>query len=118
MIVVIRKDTQEPAMRQLAVRLMNQGVRIGRTPGQDADVLTLVGDTWRLDPEGLLALPYVLDVRRITPPYRLAGRAAHPENTVVEVGIPNVLNISSRITSEATTAKKTHINSSKVKNSG
>ena len=86
MIVVIRKDTQEPAMRQLAVRLMNQGVRIGRTPGQDADVLTLVGDTWRLDPEGLLALPYVLDVRRITPPYRLAGRAAHPENTVVEVG--------------------------------
>lgn len=36
MIVVIRKDTQEPAMRQLAVRLMNQGVRIGRTPGQDA----------------------------------------------------------------------------------
>ena len=51
MIVVIRKDTQEPAMRQLAVRLMNQGVRIGRTPGQDADVLTLVGDTWRLDPE-------------------------------------------------------------------
>ena len=118
MIVIIQKDTQEPALRQLAVRLMNQGVRIGRTPGQDADVLTLVGDTWRLDPEGLAALPYVLDVRRITPPYRLASRAAHPENTVVEVGIPNVLNISSRITSEATTAKKTHINSSKVKNSG
>ena len=73
MIVVIRKDTQEPAMRQLAVRLMNQGVRIGRTPGQDADVLTLVGDTWQVDPEGLLALPYVLDVRRITPPHRLDG---------------------------------------------
>ena len=86
MIVIIQKDTQEPALRQLAVRLMNQGVRIGRTPGQDADVLTLVGDTWRLDPEGLAALPYVLDVRRITPPYRLASRAAHPENTVVTVG--------------------------------
>ena len=86
MIVIIQKDTQEPALRQLAVRLMNQGVRIGRTPGRDADVLTLVGDTWRLDPEGLAALPYVLDVRRITPPYRLASRAVHPENTVVEVG--------------------------------
>ncbi len=86
MIVIIQKDTQEPALRQLAVRLMNQGVRIGRTPGRDADVLTLVGDTWRLDPEGLAALPYVLDVRRITPPYRLASRASHPENTVVEVG--------------------------------
>lgn len=86
MIVIIQKNTQEPALRQLAVRLMNQGVRIGRTPGRDADVLTLVGDTWRLDPEGLAALPYVLDVRRITPPYRLASRAAHPDNTVVEVG--------------------------------
>ncbi len=86
MIVIIQKDTQEPALRQLAVRLMNQEVRIGRTPGRDADVLTLVGDTWRLDPEGLAALPYVLDVRRITPPYRLASRAVHPENTVVEVG--------------------------------
>lgn len=32
MIVIIQKDTQEPALRQLAVRLMNQGVRIGRTP--------------------------------------------------------------------------------------
>lgn len=86
MIVIIQKNTQEPALRQLAVRLMNQGVRIGRTPGRDADVLTLVGDTWRLDPEGLAALPYVLDVRRITPPYRLASRASHPDNTVVEVG--------------------------------
>lgn len=86
MIVIIQKDTQEPVLRQLAVRLMNQGVRIGRTPGRDADVLTLVGDTWRLDPEGLAALPYVLDVRRITPPYRLASRASHPDNTVVEVG--------------------------------
>ena len=28
MIVIIQKDTQEPALRQLAVRLMNQGVRI------------------------------------------------------------------------------------------
>lgn len=86
MIVIIQKNTQEPALRQLAVRLMNQGVRIGPDPGRDADVLTLVGDTWRLDPEGLAALPYVLDVRRITPPYRLASRAAHPDNTVVEVG--------------------------------
>ena len=86
MIVIIQKDTQEPALRQLAVRLMNQGVRIGRTPGRDSDVLTLVGDTWRLDPEGLAALPYVLDVRRFTPPYRLAGRAAHRDNTVVEGG--------------------------------
>ena len=79
MIVIIQKDTQEPALRQLAVRLMNQEVRIGRTPGRDADVLTLVGDTWRLDPEGLAALPYVLDVRRITPP--IAWPAALPTRT-------------------------------------
>lgn len=86
MIVLIDKDTQEPALRQLAVRLMNQGVRVGRTEGQSAAILTLVGDTWRLDPESLLALPYVRSVQRVTPPYRLAGREVHPADTVVTVG--------------------------------
>ena len=86
MIAIIQK--RHPGARPAAAGGApdESGVRIGRTPGRDSDVLTLVGDTWRLDPEGLAALPYVLDVRRITPPYRLAGRAAHPDNTVVEVG--------------------------------
>lgn len=86
MIVTIDKNTQEPALRQLVLRLMQEGVRAGRTEGQDCVILTLVGETWRLDPESLRALPYVRSVQRITPPYRLAGRETHPESSVVTVG--------------------------------
>ena len=118
MVIIIKKGTPEAAIRQLLAQLSMQNVKGGCVAGAESILLPLVGETWRLDPNVLQALPFVQEVRRLTPPYRLAGRAAHPENTVVEVGIPNVLNISSRITSEATTAKKTHINSSKVKNSG
>ena len=54
--------------------------------GDNAILLPLVGETWRLDPSALQALPFVMEARRLTPAYRLASRAAHPENTVVTVG--------------------------------
>ena len=49
-------------------------------------LLPLVGETWRLDPAALQALPYVQEARRLTPAYHLAARSTHPENTVVPVG--------------------------------
>ena len=49
-------------------------------------MLTLVGETWTLDEQRLLALPYVAEVKRLTPVWRLASRQTHPEDTVVSVG--------------------------------
>ena len=63
-----------------------QNVKGGCVAGPNGILLPLVGDTWRLDPNMLQGLPYVQEVRRLTPAYRLAGRAAHPANTVVAVG--------------------------------
>ena len=63
MVIIIKKETPEEAI-----------------------LLPLVGETWRLDPNALQALPFVREVRRLTPPYRLAGRAAHPADTVVAAG--------------------------------
>ena len=86
MVITIKKDTEEAALRMLAVRLRVKGINIAKVEGSAHTMLTLVGDTWQLDPDSLLELPYVEDVRRITPPYHLASRANHPETTVVSVG--------------------------------
>ena len=86
MVIVIKKETPEAAIRQLLAQLAAQNVKGGCVAGADAILLPLVGETWRLDPGVLQALPYVQEVRRLTPPYRLAGRAAHPADTVVKVG--------------------------------
>ena len=86
MILILQKNTPEPAIRQLLAQLSLQNVKGGCVAGNNAILLPLVGETWRLDPSALQALPFVMEARRLTPAYRLAGRAAHPENTVVTVG--------------------------------
>ena len=86
MVIVIKTGTPEAAIRQLLAQLAAQNVKGGWVAGPNGILLPLVGDTWRLDPNMLQGLPYVQEVRRLTPAYRLAGRAAHPSNTVVAVG--------------------------------
>lgn len=86
MILILQKNTPEPAIRQLLAQLSLQNVKGGCVAGEDNILLPLVGETWRLDPTALQALPFVQEVRRLTPPYRLSSRTAHPENTVVSVG--------------------------------
>ena len=90
MVIVIRKETPEAAIRQLLAQLAAQNVKGGCVAGEEAILLPLVGETWRLDPGAIQALPYVREVRRLTPPYRLASRAAHPDNTVVSVGAARI----------------------------
>lgn len=86
MVIIIKKGTPEAAIRQLLAQLSMQNVKGGCVAGTESILLPLVGETWRLDPNVLQALPFVQEVRRLTPPYRLAGRAAHPADTVVSVG--------------------------------
>ena len=86
MILVLQKNTPEPAIRQLLAQLALQNVKGGCVAGETSILLPLVGETWRLDPAALQALPYVQEARRLTPAYHLAARSAHPENTVVPVG--------------------------------
>lgn len=86
MLVFIKKDAPEAAVRSLVIQLGRQGIGAARADSGGRALLTLVGPTWTLDEQCLLALPYVEDVRRLTPVWRLAARQNHPENTVVTVG--------------------------------
>ena len=86
MVITVKKGTEEAALRMLAVRLRVKGIGIAKVENAHNILLTLVGDTWQIDPDSLLELPYVEDVRRITPPYHLTSRIDHPDSTVVTVG--------------------------------
>ena len=59
MILLLKKETPEAAIRQLLAQLAAQNVKGGCVAGEDAILLPLVGETWRLDPAVLAALPYV-----------------------------------------------------------
>ena len=86
MLIFIKKDTPEAAIRSLVIQLSRQGIGTARADSAGRTMLTLVGETWTLDEQRLLALPYVAEVKRLTPAWRLASRQTHPEDTVVSVG--------------------------------
>lgn len=86
MLVIIAKDTPAADLVRLTASLREKGLRVTAVTAEDATLLYLAGETWRIDGEGLKALPYVVDVQRLTPPYPLAARAAKEAGTVVRVG--------------------------------
>ncbi|MBQ0038122.1 MAG: 3-deoxy-7-phosphoheptulonate synthase [Clostridiales bacterium] len=86
MVITVKKGTEEAALRMLAVRLRVKGIGIAKVENANNILLTLVGDTWQLDPDSFLELPYVEDVQRVTTPYHLASRRNHPESTVISLG--------------------------------
>ena len=86
MLIFVKKDTPEAAIRSLVIQLSRQGIGTARADSAGRTMLTLVGETWTLDEQRLLALPYVVEVKRLTPAWRLASRQTHPEDTVVSVG--------------------------------
>lgn len=86
MLIFVKKDTPETAIRSLVIQLSRQGIGTARADSAGRTMLTLVGETWTLDEQRLLALPYVAEVKRLTPVWRLASRQTHPEDTVVSVG--------------------------------
>ena len=86
MLIFVKKDTPGAAIRSLVIQLSRQGIGTARADSAGRTMLTLVGETWTLDEQRLLALPYVAEVKRLTPVWRLASRQTHPEDTVVSVG--------------------------------
>ena len=86
MLVFMKHDAPEAAIRSLVIQLSREGIGAARADSGGRALLTLVGQTWTLDEQRLLALPYVEDVKRLAPVWRLAARQNHPEDTVVTVG--------------------------------
>ena len=67
MLIFVKKDTPEAAIRSLVIQLSRQGIGTARADSAGRTMLTLVGETWTLDEQRLLALPYVAEVKRLTP---------------------------------------------------
>jgi len=84
MIVAMQEKATEDQIDAVTSAMMEAGVNVHRTTGVSQTILAGVGPTANLDLETFEQLPGVLNVHRITAPYKLAGRAFRPEGTVVE----------------------------------
>ena len=56
MLVFMKHDTPEAAIRSLVIQLSREGIGVARAESAGRALLTLVGPTWTLDEQRLLAL--------------------------------------------------------------
>jgi len=84
MIVSMQEKATEEQIYSVIEAMEEAGVNVHRTTGAVQTILAGVGPTANIDLTKFEVLPGVLNVLRISSPYKLAGRAFRPEGTVVE----------------------------------
>ena len=85
MIIILKQNADQAAVKDLCKELEGRGLSIHESQGAETHILGLVGDTKSIAESWLRASPVVEDVRRVSEPYKKANRKFHPEDTVVNV---------------------------------
>lgn len=84
MIIVMEHDATEAQIKRVTDYIENRGMRSYIHKGDILNVIAVIGDRIDLNPENIAALDGVSAVKKIQEPYKLVGRVAHPEDTIIE----------------------------------
>jgi 3-deoxy-7-phosphoheptulonate synthase len=83
MLVVMHAGAAAEQIERVVQAVRGMGLTPHPLPGATRTAIGITGNTGAIDPEGLQSLPGVLEVIRVTRPFKLASREMHPDNTVV-----------------------------------
>lgn len=86
MLVVMKTGSPKQEVRKVNKILGQLEVEVTLIEGGQQDVFALVGDTTKLDLSAIKSNVYVEKVMRVQQPYKLASRAFHPDDTIIEIG--------------------------------
>ena len=86
MIIILKPNAEKKSVAELKKQLHRLGVEVKQIHGEHWNSLHLIGDTSRIDIQTLSVNSSIERVMRIQYPYKLASRAFHPEDTIVQVG--------------------------------
>lgn len=86
MIITMKKGMPREEIQKMREHFESLGLQVHEIPAEEFNIIGLTGDTASLDESSIKASPWVEVVRRISVPYKLANRAFHPEDSIVEVG--------------------------------
>ncbi|MCD7808287.1 MAG: 3-deoxy-7-phosphoheptulonate synthase, partial [Erysipelotrichaceae bacterium] len=86
MIIVLKKRANEDDLQRVLNKVENQGVQAHVSKGENVTVVGLIGDTTKVDPEMMEVDEAVDKVMKVSEPYKLANRAFHPEDSIIDVG--------------------------------
>ncbi len=86
MIIVMGAGATEQEVENVIDKVHSFGLRTHPIYGVQKTVIGIVGDDKTRVVENMQGMPGIEDIIPILQPYKFAGREAHPDNTVIEVG--------------------------------
>lgn len=86
MIMTLRTATTHEECERIMDIIRQHGLEVEVEKRGQQTILKVLGDVSRLDFSVISLHPHIEDIQRIKTPYKLASRAFHPEDTVIEVG--------------------------------
>src|SRR5262252_5331609 len=85
MLVVMDKHATPAEVEQVLAAVRHMGLTPHPLPGATRTAIGITGNISAVDPRTLEVLPGVLELIRVTKPYKLASREMHEADTVVRV---------------------------------
>lgn len=85
MIIVMKTTASREDVKRVTEEVEGLGLRVNVVDGAVQTVVGIIGDTTKVDAESIEVDPAVDKVMHVSEPYKLANRAFHPEDTVIDV---------------------------------
>ena len=86
MLVVMKNDATEAQVKAVIRQIGKMGFRGVPMPGAQRTAVCIIGNRGPVEASLLLALDGVKEAIPVTKPFKLVGREAHPESTVITIG--------------------------------
>lgn len=85
MILIIKPDSTKQQFNQLIDELHNLNFKTHISVGENTTIVGLIGDTSKIDLNVITANPLILDVKRVSEPFKFANKKFNSKNTVIDI---------------------------------
>ena len=90
MLVLMKQSASQEEISNVKQKIVTLGYKAHEIPGALRVAIGVTGNQGKIDPENFSMMPGVDDAIQVTKPYKLVGRDAKPENSVIRVGEESV----------------------------
>ena len=85
MILILKQGTTEKEIQPIRQKYESMGIIIQEIKGESTRMIGFAGDTSKITEDDVMVYKCVESVRRISEPYKLAGRKFHPETSIFDI---------------------------------
>lgn len=85
MIIVMKRDAKAKQVQEMIHLVESRRLNAVMIEGQERNVIGVTGDTTQIDIRDIRAYGSVSEVLRVSQPYKLANRAFHPHDSLIQV---------------------------------